>query len=301
MKFNDANVVITGGASGIGRLMGRMALERGARKLIIWDINAQNIETVKSELAAKGSVYGYRVDVSDKTSIQEAYSATVKECGPVDILIQCAGIVTSNATFDKLTTPDIERTMAINAVAPMNVAHMVLPDMIARDHGHICNIASAAGMLSMPKMSVYSASKWSVIGWSDSVRIELAKMKSKVRFTTVAPYFINTGMFDGVTSKIFPILDPENTARKIIRAIERNKDFRGIPFGFHFIRFWQAVLPVALFDYVFGTIFGIYHTMDHFTGRKNDNRKHIEGANSADSALSASVLQNGDNAERKVS
>ena len=156
-------------------------------------------------------------------------------------------------------------------------------------------------MLSMPKMSVYSASKWSVIGWSDSVRIELAKMKSKVRFTTVAPYFINTGMFDGVSSKIFPILDPENTARKIIRAIERNKDFRGIPFGFHFIRFWQAVLPVALFDYVFGTIFGIYHTMDHFTGRKNDNRKHIEGANSADSALTASVLQNGDNAERKVS
>ena len=268
MKFNDANVVITGGASGIGRLMGRMALERGARKLIIWDINEKNIELVKSELAAKGSVCGYRVDVSDKTSIQEAYSATVKECGPVDILIQCAGIVTSNATFDKLTTPDIERTMAINAVAPMNVAHMVLPDMIARDHGHICNIASAAGMLSMPKMSVYAASKWSVIGWSDSVRIELHDMKSKVRFTTVAPYFINTGMFDGVSSPIFPILDPENTARKIIRAIERNKDFRGIPFGFHFIRFWQAVLPVCLFDFVFGTIFGIYHTMDHFTGRR---------------------------------
>ena len=268
MKFNDANVVITGGASGIGRIMGRMALEKGARKLIIWDINEKNIELVKSELAAIGSVCGYRVDVSDKASIKEVYSATVKECGPVDILIQCAGIVTSNATFDKLTTPDIERTMAINAVAPMNVAHMVLPDMIARDHGHICNIASAAGMLSMPKMSVYAASKWSVIGWSDSVRIELHDMKSKVRFTTVAPYFINTGMFDGVSSPIFPILDPENTARKIIRAIERNKDFRGIPFGFHFIRFWQAVLPVCLFDFVFGTIFGIYHTMDHFTGRR---------------------------------
>lgn len=268
MRFNGANVLITGGASGIGRIMGRMALEKGARKLIIWDINAQNIEIVRSELAAIGSVCGYRVDVSDKASIKEVYSATVKECGPVDILIQCAGIVTSNATFDKLTTPDIERTMMINAVAPMNVAHVVLPDMIERDHGHICNIASAAGMLSMPKMSVYAASKWSVIGWSDSVRIELHDMKSSVRFTTVAPYFINTGMFDGVTSRIFPILDPENTARKIVRSIEKNKDFRGIPFGFHFIRFWQALLPVCLFDFVFGTIFGIYHTMDHFTGRK---------------------------------
>ena len=278
-----------------------MALERGAARLIIWDINESNIELVKNELSGKGQVSGYRVDVSARENIEQAYADTVKDCGPIDVLIQCAGIVTSNATFNKLNTRDIERTMMINAVAPMNVAHVMLPDMIARDHGHICNIASAAGMLSMPKMSVYSASKWSVIGWSDSVRIELAKMKSKVRFTTVAPYFINTGMFDGVSSKIFPILDPENTARKIIRAIERNRDFRGIPFGFHFIRFWQAVLPVCLFDFVFGTIFGIYHTMDHFTGRKNDNRKHIEGENSADSALTASVLQNGDNAERKVS
>lgn len=268
MNFKNANVLITGGASGIGRIMGRMALEKGAARLIIWDINESNIELVKNELSGKGRVNGYRVDVSARENIEQAYADTVKECGPVDILIQCAGIVTSNATFDKLNTRDIERTMMINAVAPMNVAHVMLPDMIARDHGHICNIASAAGMLSMPKMSVYSASKWSVIGWSDSVRIELAQMKSKVRFTTVAPYFINTGMFDGVSSKIFPILDPENTARKIIRAIERNRDFRGIPFGFHFIRFWQAVLPVCLFDFVFGTIFGIYSTMDHFTGRK---------------------------------
>ena len=202
-------MLITGGASGIGRLMGRMALEKGAARLIIWDINEKNIEIVKNELSTKGKVCGYRVDVSDKAIIEEAYATTIKECGTVDILIQCAGIVTSNATFDKLTTPDIERTMMINAIAPMNVAHVMLPDMIKRDKGHVCNIASAAGMLSMPKMSIYAASKWSVIGWSDSVRIELHDMKSKVRFTTVAPYFINTGMFDGVSSPIFPYLTPK--------------------------------------------------------------------------------------------
>ena len=272
MKFKGANVLITGGASGIGRIMGRMALEKGAARLIIWDINEKNIEIVKKELTYLGKVSGYRVDVSDKAIIEEAYATTVKECGPVDILIQCAGIVTSNATFDKLTTPDIERTMMINAIAPMNVAHVMLADMIKRDKGHVCNIASAAGMLSMPKMSIYAASKWSVIGWSDSVRIELHDMKSKVRFTTVAPYFINTGMFDGVSSPIFPILDPEKTARKIVRSIERNKNFRGIPFGFHFIRFQEAILPSWLFDFVFGTIFGIYHTMDHFTGRKKEEK-----------------------------
>lgn len=268
MKIKDAAVLITGGASGIGRIMGRMVLEKGASKLIIWDINEKNIELVKNELTSLGQVSGYRVDVSDKQAIQDAYSATVKECGPIDIVIQCAGIVTSNATFDKLTTADIERTMVINAIAPMYVAHVILPDMIARNKGHFCNIASAAGMLSMPKMSVYAASKWSAIGWSDSVRIELHDMKSQVRFTTVAPYFINTGMFDGVSSKIFPILDPEKTSAKIVRAIEKNKNFRGIPFGFHFIRLMEGLLPSCLFDFIFGTVFGIYHTMDHFTGRK---------------------------------
>lgn len=268
MKIKGTNVLITGGASGIGRIMGRMVLEKGASRLIIWDINEKNIELVKNELSSLGQVSGYRMDVSDKQVIEDAYAATVKECGQVDIVIQCAGIVTSNATFDKLTTADIERTMVINAIAPMNVAHVILPDMIARNSGHICNIASAAGMLSMPKMSVYAASKWSVIGWSDSVRIELHDMKSKVRFTTVAPYFINTGMFDGVASKIFPILDPENTSAKIVRAIEKNKNFRGIPFSFHFIRLMEGLLPSCLFDFIFGTVFGIYHTMDHFTGRK---------------------------------
>ena len=70
MKIKDANVLITGGASGIGRIMGRMALERGAARLIIWDINAQNIELVKAELSSFGNVSGFRVDVSDKTLIE---------------------------------------------------------------------------------------------------------------------------------------------------------------------------------------------------------------------------------------
>jgi short-subunit dehydrogenase len=86
--------------------------------------------------------------------------------------------------------------------------------------------------------------------------------------TTVAPYYIKTGMFDGVKSRIIPILKPEYVARKVIRAIERNKTFKGIPFGFHFIRFWQTVLPTKIFDFFFGKVFGIYNAMDNFTGRQ---------------------------------
>ena len=268
MKFENANVLITGGASGIGKIMGRMALEKGAKCFIIWDINLVGIEATRKELSKYGNVKGYVVDVSNNEIVNIAYRKTVEDCGDIDILINCAGIITSNKTFDQQTPEEIVKTMNINTIAPMFVARAMLPDMLKRNRGHVCTIASAGGMISNPKMSVYAASKWGVIGWSDSVRIELQEMKSDVHFTTIAPYYINTGMFDGVKSRIIPILKPEYVAKRVIRAIEKNKAFRGIPFGFHFIRFWQAILPTRVFDFFFGQVFGIYHTMDQFTGRK---------------------------------
>ena len=268
MKFENANVLITGGASGIGKIMGRMALQKGAKCFIIWDINPAGIEATKKELSRFGQVKGYVVDVSNYEVVNLAYRKAVEECGSVDILINCAGIITSNKTFDKMSVDEMTRTMNINTLAPMFVTRAMLPDMIERNSGHVCNITSAGGMLSNPRMSVYAASKWGAIGWSDSVRIELQNAKSNVHFTTVAPYFINTGMFNGVKSPIIPVLKPEYVAKRIIKAIERNRSFRGIPFGFHFIRFWQFVLPTRVFDWFFGEVMGIYHAMDAFTGRK---------------------------------
>lgn len=277
MHIKGTNVLITGGASGIGRIMGRICLEKGASNLIVWDINQANIDKTEAELSdvkpaeagvSKGQIHSYIVNVSDPQAIKSAYEKVKSEVGEVDILVNCAGIVRGNNTFDKQTVQDIDLTMDINANAPMYVALAVLPDMLRRDRGHICNIASAAGMLGVPKLSVYCASKWAVIGWTESMRVELKQARSHVRVTSVAPYFINTGMFDGVNSKVFPILDPEKTAAKIIRAVEVGKSFRGIPFAYHFIRIWQGLLPNFLFDSIFGKIFGVYSVMEHFTGRR---------------------------------
>lgn len=282
-KIKGSCVLVTGGASGIGRIMGRMALERGASRLVIWDIDERSMASAAAELGRLGEVAAYRVDVSDSAAVEEAYARVRSECGDVDILVNCAGIVTGNRTFDGQSVREIERTMAVNATAPMVLTLQVLPGMIARDRGHVCNIASAAGMISNPRMSVYVASKWAMIGWSDSLRIELKQARSHVRVTTVAPYYINTGMFEGVRSRLFPILDPEATARKILRAVERNRDFRGIPWGFHFIRFWQGVLPTSWFDTVFGRWVGIFSAMDGFTGRRPAKEKR-EDATANDTA-----------------
>lgn len=268
MKLQDRNILITGGASGIGKIMSRIALQKGAKKVAIWDINEKNLELTVNELAPYGIVKTYKVDVSNAQMVFDTYKQVVDDIGQVDVLIQCAGIVTSNNTFNNNSIDEIDRTMKINAVAPMYVGLAALKDMVARNNGQVATVASAAGMLSMPKMSIYAASKWSVIGWSDSVRVELQRMKSKVQMTTIAPYFINTGMFDGVRSKVFPILDPEKTAKKIIKAIEKNKTFAGIPFSYHFIRCVEGLLPQKIFDWFFGDLFGVYEVMDHFTGRK---------------------------------
>lgn len=266
-KIKGRTLLITGGASGIGRIMGRMALQRGAKKVVVWDINEDNIAATESELKSYGEVKGYKVDVANTEMVKQMFALTTKECGDVDILINSAGIITGNKTFAEQSQLDIDRTMAINATAPMTVALQALPPMLERNVGHICNIASAAGFIANPRMSIYAASKWAVIGWSDSLRVELQESKSNVHVTTIAPYYISTGMFDGVRSRIIPILKPEWVAKKILNAIEKNKKISSWPLGYHLIRTLQALLPLRALD-LLCKVLGIYNALDHFKGRK---------------------------------
>ena len=266
-KIKGRTLLITGGASGIGRIMGRMALQRGAKKVVVWDINEDNIAATESELSSYGEVKGYKVDVANTEMVKQMFALTTKECGDVDILINSAGIITGNKTFAEQSQQDIDRTMAINATAPMTVALQALPPMLERNVGHICNIASAAGFIANPRMSIYAASKWAVIGWSDSLRVELQESKSNVHVTTIAPYYISTGMFDGVRSRIIPILKPEWVAKKILNAIEKNKKISSWPLGYHLIRTLQALLPLRALD-LLCKVLGIYNALDHFKGRK---------------------------------
>ena len=269
MKIEGKKVLITGACSGIGKIMARRCLEKGAMPVIIWDINEDALKATSAELSAgnKGYVFGFKADISNPESVEAAYKATKSACGDVDILINNAGIITNNKVFAEQTDADINRTFDINTKGAMFVTLRYLKDMKARGCGHICNVTSSAGMLALPKMSLYASSKWAAIGWSESVRIELEREKSPVKITTIAPYFINTGMFDGIRS-FFKIQDPEVVARKTLSAIERELGYRGIPFSEHFIRLMQGIFPYRLFNFVFGDICGLYTVMDHFTGRK---------------------------------
>ena len=143
-----------------------------------------------------------------------------------------------------------------------------LPGMMARNLGAVCNIASSAGLISNPKMSVYAASKWAAVGWSDSLRLEMEQLKKNISVTTIMPFYISTGMFDGVRSKLLPILEPEKTSEKIIKAIESDTKMLAMPLPYWFIRFSQGILPLPAFDWVMRNVFGIYDTMKDFKGRE---------------------------------
>ncbi len=264
--FNGKRVLITGGASGIGKIMGEMVLRKGA-ELIIWDINEKNMASIVSDLSKLGKVTTYIVDISDTEMVIKTAERVKADSGVPDVLINNAGIVVGKY-FSEHTHDDIARTMSINSNAAMHLTLEFLPGMIARKSGHICTIASSAGLISNPKMSVYVASKWAATGWSDSLRIEMQQLKTNVGVTTVTPYYISTGMFDGVSSWLVPILKPETAARKIIRGIERGSIYVSMPWSMRFVRFSQGLLPIRVFDWFVGGVMGIYKTMDHFTGRK---------------------------------
>lgn len=266
--IENKKALITGGASGIGKLMGKKLLQKGLHTLVIWDVNENLLNITTGDLKQQGfNVLPYVVDVMDTDAVIAAALQVKKDAGRIDILINNAGIVVGKY-FTEHSHKDIDRTMIINSSALMHITKEFLPDMIANKNGQIVNIASAAGMLSNPKMTVYGASKWAVIGWSDSLRLEMEKLKCNVKVTTVTPYYINTGMFDGINSSVIPIVDPEVAAGKIIKGIENNKRFVRMPGIVYTLLFAKGILPARWFDVIVGKWMGIYKTMDNFKGRQ---------------------------------
>ena len=265
-KLKNKTILITGGASGIGEIMSRLSLERKA-KVIIWDINTQNTKSTLRELSPLGNITSYVIDISNLQQIKKTAQQLKKEHGNIDVLINNAGIVVGKY-FHEYTTAEIEKTFSINSSAPMHICNQFLKNMMEENTGHICNIASSASLVANPKMSAYAASKWSILAWSDSLRLEMKQLQKNIHVTTILPYYINTGMFDGVQSRI-PILEAESTALTIIKAIEKNKKIITIPgWIYRFTRFGQAIMSVDVFDWFAGSVMGIYKTMEDYKGRK---------------------------------
>ncbi len=270
-SVSGKSVLITGAAMGMGKLYAELAVREGARMVMLWDINDKALSATASELRALGgNVLTQVVDVSRLEAIEEAAARTRKEVGLVEILFNNAGVVRGKWFWEHDNVKDIGFTMAVNALAPMYIAREFLPAMMKADtQCRIVNIASAAGLVSNPRMSVYCASKWSCTGWSDSLRLELEHGGYRhVKVTTVNPTFISTGMFEGAKSMFLtPILTPEYVVRRVWAAMKKGKVRVIMPWTVYISNALKGLLPVRWVDFIVGRLFGVYNTMEYFKGR----------------------------------
>ncbi len=265
--FKNRNVLITGAASGIGRRVAEKAAGLGGR-LILWDIDQENLDKTCADLGNKGGqVSAYVCDISDRKAIHATAEKVLVEHGNIDILINNAGIVSGKTILDA-KDEEIIRTFDVNTLALFWMTRAFLPGMITQNSGHVVTIASAAGLMGTAKLTDYTASKYAAIGFDESLRLELRRQNISIRTTVVCPFYIDTGMFEGVKTRfslLLPILKEDKVADKIIRAIQKNRRRLIMPLFIYSV-FLCKLLPVPILDAI-ADFLGINKTMDEFTGR----------------------------------
>lgn len=259
--------LVTGGAAGIGRLLALELATRGAVP-VIWDLDETRVGETVAELdrVSGGRAHGYVCDVRDADAVAAIAERVRREVGDPEVLVNNAGIVSGARLLD-IPDDKIRRTFEVNVLALFWVTKAFLPAMVAADRGHVVTVASAAGLVGVARQTDYSASKHAAVGFDESLRVELHQIAPHVSTTVVCPYYIDTGMFEGVRTRfsfLLPILQPEAVATKIADAIESDRRMLVLP---PIVRMLPVlrVLPPTVFDRVMD-LFGINTSMDHFVG-----------------------------------
>ena len=227
MTFAGATALVTGGASGIGRALGAGLESAGAR-------------VVLADVATTGEGCR-RLDVRDAN----AFEALVEEIGPVDLLVNCAGISLGGATHE-MSSAHWDRAIEVNIRGVVNGIRAVYPSMIERGGGQIVNVASGAGLVAPPFVAAYAMTKHAVVGLSTALRAEAAL--HGVRVNVLCPGAVDTPILDRLPDPDLPPtqsapvtarsylavvrqkpVDVDRFARLALRGIERDKGIIFVP------------------------------------------------------------------------
>ncbi len=261
------NIVLTGGASGIGREMARLLAMENANLAII-DINEKALDETREELSTHEiKVLTYLCDLSKKEQIDATADKIKNDFKQIDILINNAGVISGKPITD-LSYENIKFTIDVNLIAGILLTKQFIPGMMDRNSGHIVNVSSVAGLIGCPKMGDYSATKFGTIGFSETLRQELTKYNApKVKVTVVCPSLIDTGLFEGFRIAFSLPLKPKYVAEQIIKAVKKDKYYLTLPRSTgRMIRF-AKLFPVPVQDKIW-QFAGVARAMDHFVGRQ---------------------------------
>lgn len=203
-------VVVTGAASGIGAACVATFEDRGA-SVVAWDLS--------------GTSSAGPVDVSDAVAVRAAADLVREKFGRVDVLVNCAGVITANLPLQDVNPDDFQRNFSVNVIGVVNTSQAVYPLMAQSSHGAIVNVASQAALVCLPSQSAYSASKGAVVALTRASAIDWAA--EGIRVNAVCPGFTATPMamgqmtpeLDAAVSRRVPlgrIFQPSEIAEAIV-------------------------------------------------------------------------------------
>jgi short-subunit dehydrogenase len=213
--------LITGAARGMGMLHA-ITLAREGCRVVITDIDEAELAKAAAEMQDAGyDVNTYTQDISSREACFKLATKVADEVGAVDVLINNAAVATNETVLDTSESA-YRRIIDVNYLGQVWMMQAFVPEMVRRGSGHVVNICSMAGKVAVPNLGPYCATKFALIGITDSIRQELKG--SGVDFTIVNPGYISTGMFEG--SKV-PFItrwqDPQKVADALVEAVKKNK------------------------------------------------------------------------------
>jgi NAD(P)-dependent dehydrogenase (short-subunit alcohol dehydrogenase family) len=253
MKMTGKVVLITGGAQGIGLCTAERFAKAGSY-LVLTDLNEAALATAKEKLAGMGpGVDTYVVNVADRDQVEAMFAQVKRDHGAVDVLINNAGVGHMGALAET-TLATWEKLAAVNLWGPLYHIYAVLPEMIERGGGHIVNVSSGQAFLQLPSWGAYSAIKTALGVFSEVLHWEMRKHDVKV--TTVYPYMVNTGLYDGIEGDTFmskmamrlmPYYSqsPETVGKIIFNAVRKNVRVENVSVMNSLIKAMKFVSPVG--------------------------------------------------------
>jgi len=264
-------ILVTGAASGLGRLMSLRFASMGA-KVVLWDVNGDGLQQVAKNISSNGGTcHSYIVDLGSREDIYKTATKVKSEVGKVDILVNNAGIVSGKCILDpQFSDERAALTLKINTEAHIWTTRAFVPEMAATNKGHIVTLASAAGIVGTAGLTDYSASKFGAFGFDEALRLEFKKKGLTGCHTTcVCPFYIDTGMFAGAKSKwwFLPMLKQEWVVEQIITGIVQNKNYVILPSIVNLIFFGRLFFPTWFADGLTAFL-GVSNSMDDFVGRQ---------------------------------
>jgi len=275
MNLKNKIVLVTGAAKGIGFATVKRLLKKEA-KVILWDFQPDDLNTAVQSLKNEGyDVFSQVCDVTNKEQVYHNAEAIKKEIGDIDILINNAGTVYTGYMLDR-SDAELENMINVNFTSMIYTIRAFMPAMLEKNKGHIVNISSASSLIGAPKLAIYAATKWAVMGLTESLRMEAIKMGKKgVKFSSVHPNFLKKGLFEGTKLNLLgSIFAPGVKSHDAVAKVIVNKAIR---WGFHSPKVpWimnqsvllRALLPSSLLI-KFGNIYGVNNMMDEYTGYKD--------------------------------